>query len=321
MNAATSTLYRNGTAVGRFPLDASMPPEGQAAFIWIELFQPLESELSVLQERFHLHKLTVDHAMAPEHLPKLDLYDDQTFAVLKIARLQGDEISYSNIDAFVSTHHIITVRHSDGIDYAQAREKVERGPKSSRLGPDFILHALVEFAVNSYIPVVQMVEDDVLAMEHRVLDAFLSREEVTRLFRLRREVIHFQHVLAGMTDVCGKLGFLDIHCIGAPVKPYFRDAHNRVLRVNAMISGLVDVIRAVFEASNLLEQQRQGVTTRQLAGWAAILAVPTAIAGLYGMNFPNMPGIDTSYGYAVVVALTLSICVGLYMRFKRLRWL
>lgn len=130
---------------------------------------------------------------------------------------------------------------------------------------------MMDFVVNSYFPVVQMIEDEVLSMEQRLLDAFLSRDEVTRLFRLRRQAIRFQHVLTRMSDVCGKLANLDVPCIGAEVKPYFREVHDQLVRVDAMLSGLVDVIGTVFEASNLLEQQRQGITVRQLAGWAAIL--------------------------------------------------
>ena len=190
-----------------------------------------------------------------------------------------------------------------------------------RLRPDFILHAIVDFVVNSYFPVVQMIEDDVLSMEHRLLDAFLSRDEVTRLFRLRREAIRFQHVVTRMSDVCGKLINLNVPCIGAEVKPYFRDAHDQLERVNAMITGLVDVIRAVFEASNLLEQQRQGITTRQLAAWAAMLGVPTAIAQVYSLNFLDMPELHATYVYPTVAAVMLSICAGLYIRFKKLRWL
>ena len=321
MNGVTGTIFRNGNVIDRVTLDASMPQEGESAFIWVDVLNPLDSDFVVLQGRFGLHSLAVDDSMSSAQLPKLDLYDDQIFAVLKIARLQEDEIKYADVDAFVSAHHIITVRHDDGAEYAHAHEKFESGPKSMRLRPDFILHAMMDFVVNSYFPVVQMIEDDVLSLEHRLLDAFLSRDEVTRLFRLRREAIRFQHVLTRMSDVCGKLTNLDVPCIGAEVKPYFRDVHDQLVRVDAMISGLVDVIRAVFEASNLLEQQRQGVTIRQLAGWAAILGVPTAIAGIYGMNFMNMPELHATYGYPIVVAVMLSICVGLYMRFKKLRWL
>jgi magnesium transporter len=157
-------------------------------------------------------------------------------------------------------------------------------------------------------------------MEQQLLDGFLGREGVTRLFRLRREAIHFQHILTRMYDVCGKLINLDIPCIGAEARPYFRDVHGHLTRLDAMIGGLIEVIRAVFEASNLLEQQRQGIITRQLAAWAAILGVPTAIAGIYGMNFP-MPELRMPYGYFIVIGAMFTICVGLYVRFKTLRWL
>ena len=166
--------------------------------------------------------------------------------------------------------------------------------------PDFILHAILDFVVNGYFPVVQMIEDEVLSMEQHLQDAFLGRDEITRLFRLRREAIHFQHVLTRMSDVCGKLTNLDVPCIGAAVKPYFRDVHDHLMRLDAMVSGLVDVILTVFETSSLLEQQRQGVITRQLAAWAAILGVPAGIAGIYGMTFPNMPELHASYGYSIV---------------------
>ena len=302
-------------------LDASVPQEGESAFIWIEVLNPQDSDFAVLQERFRLHSLAVGDSMSPAQLPKLDVYDDQVFAVLKIARLQGDEIRYTDIDAFMSSHHIITVRHDDGPEFGDAHERFESGPRSTRLRPDFILHAMMDFVVNSYFPVVQMIEDDVLSMEHRLLDAFLSRDEITRLFRLRREAIRFQHVLARMSDVTGKLANLDLPCIGVDVKPYFRDVHDQLLRVDAMISGLIAVIRAVFEASNLLEQQRQGATTRQLAAWAAILGASAAIAEVYGANSLSLPERYGPYEYPIVVALILSLCVGLYIRFKRLGWL
>ncbi|MCI0348463.1 MAG: hypothetical protein L0Z53_03470, partial [Acidobacteriales bacterium] len=183
------------------------------------------------------------------------------------------------------------------------------------------LHAIMDFVVNSYFPVVEMVETEVFSMEQHLLDSFLDRDQITRLFRLRREAIHLQHVLTGMSGVCGKLANLELPCIGAEAKPYFRDAHDRLVRLNTMTGGLVEVIRAVFEASNLLEQQRQGTTTRQLAAWAAILGVPAAIAGVYSTSSANMAELLGTYGYSVVVAVMLAICVALYVRFKRLRWL
>jgi magnesium transporter len=321
MSEVTAAIFRDGTVIKHVALDASMPLDGQSEFIWIEVLDPVDSDFAVLQERFGLHTLAVEDSMRPAQLPKVDVYEDQIFVVLKSARLEGDEIKYTEIGAFVSKHHIITVRHGDNVEYVIAREKFQSGPQLTRLGPDFVLHAIMGFAVDGYFPVVQMIEDEVLSKEQRLLDASLDREEITHLFRLRREVIHLQHLLTKMLDVCGKLTNLNVPCIGTNVKPYFRDVHDHLIRLDAMIRSLVEVIRAVFEASNLLEQQRQGMIIRRLAAWAAILGVPTAIAGVYGMNFTDMPELDAPYGYPIAMAVMLSICVALYIRFKRLRWL
>lgn len=318
MGEVTAAIVRDGEVIARPALDASMPQHGESAFIWIEASDPVDSDFAVLQERFGLHSLAVKDSMSPAQAPKVDVYEDQIFVVLKIARLESDEIKYAEIDAFVGRQHIITVRHGDHAAYAHAHEKLRSG---SRLRPDFVLHAIVDDVVNSYFPVVQMVEDEVLSMEQHLLDSFLDRDAITRLFRLRREAIHLQHVLTRMSDVCGKLTNLEVPCIDAEAKPYFRDVHDRLVRLGTMTGGLVEVIRAVFEASNLLEQQRQGITTRQLAAWAAILGVPAAIAGVYSMNSAHMVGLLETYGYPVVVAVMLGICLALYVRFKRLRWL
>ena len=321
MSEVTAAIFRGGKVVEHVALDASTPQHGDSAFIWIEAFNPSDRDFAVLQERFKLHSLAVSDSMSPTQIPKVNVYDDQIFVVLKIARLKNDEIKYAEIDAFVSGRHIITVRHDEDAEYVHAHDEFTSGPRSTRPGPDFILHAIIDFVVNSYFPVVQMIEDEVLSMEQRLLDAFLDRDDVTRLFRLRRETIHLQHVLTRMSDVCGKLTNLEVPCISVEIRPYFRDVYDQLMRLDGMISGLVHVIRAVFEASNLLEQQRQGASTRKLAGWAAILGAPTAIAAIYGMNFPNVPQLHAPYGYPIVVGVMLSLCLGLYVRFKRLRWL
>ena len=317
MSEMRAAIFRDGNVVEHVAIDASVPEYGDSAFIWIEVLNPADCDFAVLQERFGLHSLAVEDSMSPTQVPKVHVYDDQIFVVLKIACLKNDEVKYAEIDAFVSARHIITVRHNEGAENGHTHERFRSGPRSTRSGPDSILHAIMDFVVDSYFPVVQMIEDEVLAMEQRLLDAFRDRDDVTRLFRLRRETIHLQHVLTRTSDVCGKLTNLEVPCIGAEVKPYFRDVQDQLLRLDGMISGLVDVIRVAFEASNLLAQQRQGAITRKLAGWAAILGAPTAIAGI----FPNMPEFYAPYGYPIVVAVMLSICVGLYIRFKKLRWL
>lgn len=158
-------------------------------------------------------------------------------------------------------------------------------------------------------------------MEQQALDAFLDRQVIGRIFTLRRELTRFQRVLGPMAEAARKLARVDLPCIDPAARPYFSDVLDHVRRVEAMVGGLREVLVLVFEFSNLLEQQRTGAITRQLAAWAAILAVPTAIAGIYGMNFENMPELKTRYGYFVILAVIATICAALYRRFRRVHWL
>lgn len=320
MSEVTAAIVRDGKVIEHVALDGSLPPHGKSEFVWIEVLDPVDGDFAVLQKRFGLHSLAVEDAMRPAPAPKVDLYGEQIFAVLNVARLENDVIRYGEIDAFVSVNHIITVRRSTDCARAHDHGRLLSAPKSTEVSPDFILHAIVDSVVNGYFPVAQAIEDEVLAMEQRLEVAFLARDEITRLLRLRREVIRFQHVLTRMSDVCGKLANLDVPCISAAAKPYFRDVHDHLMRIDAMVSGLVEVILTVFQTSGLLEQQREGAITRQLAAWAAILGVPAAIASVFGVAFPGITELDASYGYAIVAAMTL-LCVGLYLRFKKLRWL
>ncbi|APG86627.1 metal ion transporter YfjQ (plasmid) [Sinorhizobium americanum CCGM7] len=274
-----------------------------------------------LQQAYGLHQLAVEDALNAHQLPKVDIYGEQLFVVAKTAHLEGDKIAYGQTALFVGRHYIISVRQGSARAHTELRAQLEASPQLMQKGPDYVLHAIIDFIVDGYLPVVQTIEDKVLAMEKHMLVAFLEREEIRRIFRMRRQVILFQRILGPMSEVVGKLANLDLPCIDDHVKPYFRDVLDHVRRVEAMVSGLREVITSVFEASNLLEQQRQGTITRQLAAWAAILAVPTAIAGIYGMNFEHMPELETRYGYFAVLATIALLCSFLFYRFRKAGWL
>jgi magnesium transporter len=205
--------------------------------------------------------------------------------------------------------------------HSEVRSQLEASPQLLVQGPDYVLHGIIDFIVDGYLPTVQTIEDKVLEMEQRMLGSFLEREQIRRLFRLRRQLILFGRILGPMSEVASKLVNLDLPCLDKRAKPFFRDVLDHVRRVENMVGSLREVITSVFEASNLLEQQSQGAITRQLAAWAAILAVPTAIAGIYGMNFEHMPELKTEYGYYVVIAVILVLCGALYYRFKKTGWL
>ena len=322
MSVIAANLYRNGKSVGPVSLDRPVAcATDRSEFVWIGLFEPTEPELRQLQESYGLHPLAVEDALAAQQLPKVDIYDDQLFVVARTAYLADDLIAYGETSVFLGPTFVISVRHGSGRAHSTLRQQLEASPALLRHGVDYVLHAILDFIVDGYLPIVESIEEEVLDTEQRTLDAFLDREEVRRLFTLRRELIRFQRVLGPMHEVCNKLTHLSLPGLDPDVRPYFQDVLDHVRRVETRVGGLREILTSVFEASNLLEQQRQGVITRQFAAWAAILAVPTAIAGIYGMNFANMPELRTEYGYYVVLAAIVLLCVGLFVRFKKARWL
>ncbi len=321
MSIVASYVYHEGKRSSPFKVGRDPVPADPGDFAWIGLHDPEEQELTSLQATFGLHELAVEDALATKQVPKLDIYDDQLFIIAKTAHLEGDVIEYGETAIFIGPRHVITVRHGSDRGHSALRQRLETAPQILKKGPDYVLHGVLDFIVDGYLPVIQTVEDRVLEMEQHMLETALGREQIKRLFRLRRQLIRFQRVLGPMTELCGKLINLDLPCIDREARKYFRDVYDHVRRVDGMLTGLKDVITSVFEASNLLEQQSQGAITRQLAAWAAIAAVPTAIAGIYGMNFENMPELKTQYGYYVILSVIVLACAFLYWRFKRSGWL
>jgi magnesium transporter len=322
MTVVAAYLYRNGRRVREVSIDEKVDcPADKSEFVWIGICDPTDAEMRTLQDRYELHPLAIEDAVKAGQLPKVDVYGDQLFVVARTAQLEGDGIEYGETAIFVGHSHIISVRHGSARSHKALRMQLEAAPTLLVHGVDYVLHAILDYIVDGYLPVVETIEDEVLAMEQRTLDAFLGRDEVLRIFTLRRELIRFQRILGPMSEVAGKIVRLDLPCVDAEAKPYFSDVLDHVRRVQTMVDGLRDVLTSVFEFSNLLEQQRTGAITRQLAAWAAILAVPTAIAGIYGMNFEHMPELKTQYGYFVVLAVIAVICTALYVRFKQARWL
>lgn len=321
MSVVAAFVYRDGQRVR----EAALTEKGLALkpgeFVWIGLLEPDEAELRLLQRHFHLHPLAVEDALSAHQLPKVEIYGPELFVVARTAELVDDHIAYGETHVFMGRHYIVTVRHGSARAHTQLRAHMEAAPGLLRHGPDYILHAVLDFIVDGYLPIVEGIEEEVLEMERSTLDAFLSRADIRRLFMLRRELLRFRRILGPMDEVAGRLEHLDTPCIDAEVRPYFRDVADHVRRVASRLEGLGDVLASVFEVSNLLEQQRQGVITRKLAAWAAILAVPTAIAGVYGMNFEHMPELKWTFGYPLAVGVMAAICLTLYWRFKKSGWL
>ncbi|MBH1722718.1 magnesium and cobalt transport protein CorA [Stenotrophomonas maltophilia] len=322
MTVIAAYYYNEGKRVRKIGIDEHVQlDKNRSGFCWIGLSEPTEDELRAIQTTYSLHPLAIDNAMHPLCPPKLEVYNDELYIVAQTAELVGDRIVYGKVAIFTSHNHLITIRHGNAGALGNLRAQLEESPALFGRGVDYVLHAILHRIIDQYLPIFEMIEDDVLAMERRSLDDFLGREEVTRIFELRSELTRFQRTLGATAELVRKLVRGHFPCISAEVTPYFHDVADHVHRVQSMVDGLLLVLSTVFEASSLLEAQRTGVITRQLAAWAAILAVPTAIAGIYGMNFKHMPELDTAYGYFVVLGVIAISCVFLFVRFKKAKWL
>lgn len=322
MTVVAARIYRDGRLLTEVDLTKPIPHlEKTNDFVWIGLQEPDEVTINRIQEHFGLHPLAVEDALDPKHLPKMESYGDHLFVVARTVHLDHERIAYGNTAIFVGRQFIITVRHGSMRGHSPVRQQMEATPWLLKHGPDYVLHALLDFIVDGYFEVIDVVEEQVLEMEDKALDSFLDRAQTARLFSLRRDLFRLQRILGPMEDLANRFVNIDLPQVDANIDPYFRDLADHIRRVSYRVAGLKDTLTSVIETSGLLEQQRQGVITRQLAAWAAILAVPTAIAGIYGMNFDIMPELRWEYGYYAVVGVMATICLTLYIRFKRAGWL
>jgi len=314
--------YRDGAVVGEVDIRAERDgPLGPGEFYWIGLHEPSVEELETVGACFGLHPLALEDARKGLQLPKVDQYGDQLFFILRTAHLEGEQICYGETSVFLGSGFIVTVRHGSARAHTELRARLESAPQLLRHGPDYVLHAIMDFIVDGYYPIVEVLEERVLAMEAAADETFLDRDAIRHIFAIRREIVRFQRVLGVMTDVAARPVNHPMPNIDEDMLPYFRDVLDHVRRAEYRVTGLREFLTAAAESSSLLEQQRQGDITRQLAAWAAILAVPTAVAGIYGMNFQFMPELHWRYGYVLILAVMATICTTLYLRFRRLGWL
>ena len=297
-------------------------PLERGTFDWIGLAQPTTAEIGKVARQFGLHPLAVEDALNPNHPPKIEMYGTQMFVVARTAALDvADTISYGQTALFLGSDFLVTVRQGSTRAHVDLRKKLEALPERLSEGPDFVLHAVLDFVVDGFAPIIEEFETALQEIEERAIDEFPDRATIRRVFRLRRQLRRFERIVGPMEEVCERLALTELALIDASARIWFRDVLDHVRRALARVHGLKETLASVVETASLLEQHRQGTMTRQLASWAAILAVPTAIAGIYGMNFDYLPELHWRYGYYAVLGAIAAICVGLWLRFKSIGWL
>jgi len=317
-----ASVYADGQRVRDIPIEEAGTWSRKAGHIvWIGLYEPSTALLERVRVQLNLHELAIEDARNAHQYPKVERYGDALFVVARTAQVIKDKIAFGETHIFVGKGYVVSVRHGPSTSYTAVRERVESCPLSLSRGEDYILYSILDFIVDNYAPVVEAAQSEVDSLEDRLLSRALPDAAIDRLYTLRRELLKLRKAVAPLVDVCHRLEHADEALIEPQMQPFFRDVSDHIRRVQEEIDALREVLAFAFEASLMAGQAQQNAITRKLAAWAAILAVPTAVAGIYGMNFQNMPELQWRYGYYAVVAVIVSLCGLLYWRFKRVDWL
>ncbi len=291
-------------------------------FIWIGLHEPKEALLRQVQQEFGLHDLAIEDALSAHQRPKLERYGDSLFVVLRTAYMNHEpgEIEFGETHLFVGSNYVISVRHGSSLSYAAVRSRCETTPQLLSKGPGFVLYALMDFIVDQYFPIVDVLEDELEALEADIFGDVLSRDTTQRIYRLKRRLLDVKRAVSPLVDVCNRLMRFDLALIPEDTRPYFRDVYDHVIRINEMVDIQRELLTTALEANLSLIAVAQNDVMKRLAGWAAIIAVPTMIAGVYGMNFEFMPELRWPLGYPLALGMMLGACGVLYVYFKRSGW-
>jgi magnesium transporter len=304
------------------PRDAYDAAREDGAFVWIGLHEPSNDEFDSIQREFELHELAVEDAIHAHQRPKLETYGDTVFLVLKTARYIDPEevIQFGEILVFLGRDFVVTVRHGEATSLAGVREELEARPDLLRHGPGAVLHAIVDRVVDGYVPAVSGLEEDIEEVENEVFSDD-RHNPAERIYRLKRETQQFHRAAAPLLDPMDRLTAGRVEQVHPEVRAYFQDVNDHLTRVNDRLDALGDGLTSILQANLAQVTVRQNEDVRKISAIVAIIAVPTMIAGIYGMNFEHMPELETELGYPLVLGLMATICLVLYRYFRRSGWL
>jgi magnesium transporter len=313
---------RNGKRLPPITLDQiSEILERPDTFVWMGLHEPDEALLEKLQEEFALHDLAVEDAHNAHQRPKIDVYGDSLFIVLRTAQVVDCKCQFGETHAFLGARFLVTVRHGPSLSYAPVRARVEREPELLALGPSYCFYAVFDFVVDNFQPIVEAFQSELETLETAIFEHEFKREMVERLYDLKRELITLRLAIAPAQDISNQLIQSYPTLVRDEVRPYFRDVHDHVVRVKESSDAMSEMVSAAVTVNVAMVSVGQGEVVKRLAGWAALLAAPTLIASWYGMNFKHMPELYGRYSYGIVAGSTVVVCLVLYRWLKRAKWL
>jgi magnesium transporter len=321
-------VYVAGERQDAEPHEALQVARERGGFVWLGLYEPSEATLTAIGRHYGLHPLAVEDAVYAHQRPKLERYDDALFMVLKTARYAEHErltstsqvVITGEIMVFIGRDHVITVRHGTHGELGALRKDLETQPELLCHGPAAVLYAIADHVVDHFVEVAQAVEADVEELETSVFSPNRT-DDSARIYQLKREIMQLRRAVAPLEVPLSTLAERPQELVPDAMRSYFRDVQDHALRTRDQVGGLDELLSSILQAALARTSVADNEDMRKISAWAGIIAVPTAIAGIYGMNFDHMPELHTRWGYPVVLLVMLAACMALYRGFKNSNWL
>ncbi|MFD9303655.1 magnesium/cobalt transporter CorA [Streptomyces sp. NPDC060048] len=321
-------MYRNGRR-SQAPEDFSDAlDEARAtgdAFLWVGMHEPTEKEFEHVSQEFGLHPLAVEDALTAHQRPKLEVYDDSLFVVLKPVMYDddADRVTTGELMVFIGDSFVVTVRHGEGAALTAVRRRLEQDPEVLRHGPTAVLYAVSDAVVDHYIEVAAELQADLEELEAEVFSPSSAdtKNTAARIYAFKRQVLEFRRSTSPLLQPMDRLAFGTVPFVHEHARPFFRDVADHLTKANEYIEGLDRLLSDALAAHLAQMGVRQNDDMRKISAWAAMAAVPTMVAGIYGMNFEHMPELTHRWGYPAVLVVMAALCAGLYRMFKRRGWL
>lgn len=314
--------YQDGRKLADIPIqDISNYLKQPGCFVWVALKDPSAAELTEMQEEFGLHELAVEDARVGHQRPKMEEYGDSVFAVMHLVEVVNGELNVGEIDVFVGSNYVLSVRSRSQQQFVGVRDRCEHEPHLLKQGAGFVFYALMDAVVDRYFPIIDTIESDLEAIEEQIFAKASARQSTQRLYELKQRVLVMKHAVFPLMEASGKLYGGRVPAVCVNTQEYFRDVHDHLARLNTSLDTIRDTITSAMQVNLALTTIDEAETTKRLTAWAAIIALPMVFEGVWGMNFKHMPELEWKYGYALAMAIIVGGGVALYRGFKKSGWL
>jgi magnesium transporter len=319
--------YQDGRKLADIPKEDISEYVGRRdCFVWVAMFEPSGEELDEMAQEFSLHELAVDDARHGHQRPKIEEYGDSLFAALHTIEREkaadgSDTLVTGEVDLFVGPNYVLTVRHRTHVGFAAVRARTEREPELLRNGAGYVFYAVLDNVVDRYFPIIDALETELEQIEAQIFEQNAARGNIQALYGLKQKLMTLKHAVDPLMEATGRLYGGRVPQICSGMGEYFRDIYDHLHRIHASIEGIREMLTTAIQVNLGMISLTESEITKTLAAWAAIIAVPTMLAGIYGMNFDAMPELRWSFGYPLVIAVMVAIDVYLYFHFKKLKWL